>query len=249
MLELYHSGHSTHSVKVRLTLSEKALDYVSHFISIRDNEHLTDAYLAINPHGVVPTLIHDGAIITETTTINEYLEDVFPEVKLRPDDPAARAKMRNVGKVIDEYIRAGTGIYNWKARRANNVAAYSEAEYQQALARVDEPIKRRLYLGARAGGYAEEVLAAHRELTAWGVKELERALADGPWMIGEMYSLADINALASVAHADEHAPDLIGPRLRAWLTRMHERPAVKAVLAPSDEAPSRTHYGESGSIL
>lgn len=50
--------------------------------------------MKINANGQVPVLVDDGAIITEPTVINEYLEDVFPQVRLRPGDPVARAQMR-----------------------------------------------------------------------------------------------------------------------------------------------------------
>jgi glutathione S-transferase len=84
MLELYHAGLTQASVKVRLTLKEKGLAYKSHLLNIPDGEHLTPQYLAINPDGQVPALVHDGVVITETTVINEYLEDAFPEPRLRP---------------------------------------------------------------------------------------------------------------------------------------------------------------------
>ena len=84
MLVLYHSGLTQASIKVRLTLKEKALRYESRFIRLLEQDHLLPEYLAINPDGQVPTLVHDGHVITETTVINEYLDDRFPEPPLRP---------------------------------------------------------------------------------------------------------------------------------------------------------------------
>ena len=57
MLELYHSGLTQASVKVRLTLKEKGLDYKSHFLRLPAGDHLTPEYLAINPDGQVPALV------------------------------------------------------------------------------------------------------------------------------------------------------------------------------------------------
>jgi len=87
MLELYHSGLTQASVKVRLTLKEKGLDYKSHFLRLPAGDHLTPEYLAINPDGQVPALVHDGVVVTETTVINEYIDDVWPEPALSRKTP------------------------------------------------------------------------------------------------------------------------------------------------------------------
>ncbi len=76
-LELYNAPHSTCSQKVRLTLAEKTLDFVEHHVSLWDNEHLTDWYLKLNPNGVVPTLVHGGQPVIDSSVINEYLDEVF----------------------------------------------------------------------------------------------------------------------------------------------------------------------------
>jgi len=52
----------------------------------------------------VPTLVHDGRVIVESTVINEYLDEVFPEVSLKPNDPQARATMRVWTKAVDEVL-------------------------------------------------------------------------------------------------------------------------------------------------
>src|SRR3954452_21919838 len=99
MLVLYHAGLTQASVKVRFTLNEKELGYESHYPSIPEQDHLKPDYLAINPDGQVPTLIHDSQVITETTIINEYLDDAFPDPPLRPMAPVDRARMRRWGQL------------------------------------------------------------------------------------------------------------------------------------------------------
>ena len=49
-------------------------------------------------------LVHDGKVIIESTVINEYIEDVFPDVPLRPSDPYWCARMRIWTKFVDEYL-------------------------------------------------------------------------------------------------------------------------------------------------
>ena len=78
MLELYNTPHSTCSQKVRICLAEKNLEWTDRHVNLATKEHLAPAYLKINPNGVVPTLIHDGAVITDSSVICEYIDEVFP---------------------------------------------------------------------------------------------------------------------------------------------------------------------------
>ena len=78
LLELYHADRSTCSQKVRICLAELGLQYRSRPINLIAGEQLTPAYLAINPNGVVPALVHDDAVIIESTVICEYLCEAFP---------------------------------------------------------------------------------------------------------------------------------------------------------------------------
>ena len=104
MLELYHAGLSQASVKVRTTLKEKGLAYESRYLRLPEGEHLTPEFLAINPDGQVPALVHDGEVITETSVINEYLDDAFPDPPLRPESAIERARMRRWSQIVDEHL-------------------------------------------------------------------------------------------------------------------------------------------------
>src|SRR5687768_12670926 len=95
MIGLYHFWDSFCSFKVRLCLEEKNLPWTSHHIDLMRFENLSPAYLAVNPRGLVPTLEYQGHRIGESSIINEFLDDRFPEKPLRPSDPLARARMRD----------------------------------------------------------------------------------------------------------------------------------------------------------
>jgi len=79
MLELYHSGLSTCSKQVRLALVEKGVPYVSRYVELQHHAHLSAAYLKLNPWGVVPTLVHDGAVIRESSLICSYIDTLKPD--------------------------------------------------------------------------------------------------------------------------------------------------------------------------
>ena len=98
MLELYNFSQSTCSLKVRLCFAEKQLDWVDRRLVSKDHDHLSDWYLKLNPNGVVPTLIHDGRPVYESSVIMGYLEDVFPQASLTPADAYERARKSWLGK-------------------------------------------------------------------------------------------------------------------------------------------------------
>jgi glutathione S-transferase len=93
-LELYNFSASTCSQKVRLCLHEKGLDYTDRILLSSKGEHLSPEYLALNPGGVVPTLVHDGDAIVDSSVILEYLDEVFPEISMMPAGAVAKARLR-----------------------------------------------------------------------------------------------------------------------------------------------------------
>ncbi len=94
MLELYHHGSSVCAAKVRLALAEKGLQWQGHYVDILKGDQFNPEYIKLNPKAVVPTLVHDGYVLQESTVICEYIDDVFAELPLKPADAAGRARMR-----------------------------------------------------------------------------------------------------------------------------------------------------------
>ena len=89
-------------------------------------------YLKLNPNAVVPTLVHDGRVITESTVICEYVDDQWPEHPLKPRDSFGRAQMRLWTKQLDEGLHTAVGIlsfcvafrHQWLARPAEDRAKW-----------------------------------------------------------------------------------------------------------------------------
>ena len=102
MLELYNFQQSTCSQKVRFLLAEKGLEWVDKRLDSRRGEQLKPDYLAINPNGLVPSLVHDGAIILDSSVIMEYLDEIFPDTSMVPADPVSRAHMRKWLRYMEE---------------------------------------------------------------------------------------------------------------------------------------------------
>src|SRR5262249_45571911 len=103
VLEHYHNINSVCAQKVRIALAEKNLEVKEHLLTLRGDQP-DPAYRKLNPNGVVPTLVHDGRPIIESSLILYYLDEAFPKLPLMPSDPALRHRVRLYNKLIDEYV-------------------------------------------------------------------------------------------------------------------------------------------------
>lgn len=99
-MKLYGYFRSSAAFRVRIALNIKGLSYEQAAIHLRRNEQQRDDYLALNPHGLVPTLEDAGMRLTQSLAIIEYLEETRPEPPLLPRDPAGRARVRALAQAV-----------------------------------------------------------------------------------------------------------------------------------------------------
>ena len=136
MLALYHYEPYANSMKCLIALEEKGLKFESRYVDILKFEQHEPAFVAINPNGQVPVLVHDGEVIVESSVINEYLDDVFPEVPLRPADSAERACMRVFSKWNDEILMSSVSMLGWQVRFRPLASGIDKAEFARRMKRV-----------------------------------------------------------------------------------------------------------------
>jgi glutathione S-transferase len=230
MLALYHFDRSTAAQKVRLALAEKGLSWESRYVDpgLGKRQQHEAAYLALNPRGVVPTLVHDGKTIRESQVILEYLEDVFPTPPLRPADPQERATMRLWTKLIDEFIHVDSRtIGQCVAMRFVTLAADPMVR-KQHYAEMPEETRRDNDLINNEHGLDSPLLPGALRRFKRVFQDIERTLADSPWLAGASYSLADISLVVYVSRLASF--QLAGlyqdmPRLQDWHARIAARPA------------------------
>ena len=134
MIDLYHHGSSVCAAKVRFALGEKNLTWQGHYLDILKGDQFAPDYLKLNPKAVVPTLVHDGNVIVKSTVINEYLDDVFPEVALKPNDPQARAAMRVWTKAVDEDLHPACAEVTFSSCHRHIIKRLSPKDYENFLA-------------------------------------------------------------------------------------------------------------------
>ncbi len=101
-LVLYSYWRSSASYRVRMALNLKGLDYEIRPIHlVKDGgQQYADGYLALNPQGLVPTLVDGDTVITQSLAMLEYLEERCPAPALLPSDPAGRARVRAIALAI-----------------------------------------------------------------------------------------------------------------------------------------------------
>jgi glutathione S-transferase len=83
-ITLFHAPNSR-SAGTLVLLEELGASYELHVLNIQAGEQREPAFLAINPMGKVPAILHDGAVVTEQIAIYIYLADLFPQAGLAPD--------------------------------------------------------------------------------------------------------------------------------------------------------------------
>lgn len=231
-LALYHSPKSSASRRVRLFLEEKGADYEAHVIDLSRQQQHSAEYLAINPLGVVPSMVHDGRPLHESGVMCEYLDAVFPDPPLLPADPYDVALMRNWVRHVDGLI--GNLIrFNWRHQLQKKAEVMTDAQLQEMLDRIPSPERKEAWLRVARKPYTEEELAQSRAILVGLLDEMERMIAaEGSrgWLIGGAYSLADIAVAPFVRRIDEEiAPDAMTPARRpgvaAWWAALQARPA------------------------
>lgn len=129
-VELIHYTYfrSSAAFRTRIALNLKGLAHEDVFVHLRKNEQMAEAYTALNPQGLVPTLVHKGHAIGQSLAIIEYLDEVFPEPPFLPGDALGRARVRQITYAVACDIHP---INNLRVRRyLQNRMGHGEAEVQ-----------------------------------------------------------------------------------------------------------------------
>ena len=101
-MELYTYFRSSAAYRVRIALNLKGLkaDYrYVHLVKDGGQQHRPE-YLAVNPQGLVPALVDNGQVLTQSLAIIEYLDETHPEPPLLPKDALGRARVRALAQIV-----------------------------------------------------------------------------------------------------------------------------------------------------
>ena len=237
-LKYYHAEPLANSLKSMVPLIEKGLPWQSIYVDLHKFEQHEPWFTAVNPEGQVPVLDHDGVIITHTSVINEYLEDVFPDVPLRPRDPVGAARMRYWNKFCDEHVMNYVSMHGWHRMVGIIARSVESGEFERLMERIPLPDQRIKWRTARSG-FSEKDLAYATDKILYAVDKVETQLGATAWIAGNDYTLADINFFSMCGVSVERMfPEMEiekrCPLVAAWIERMRTRPAVKRALGGED---------------
>ena len=228
-LELYNFPQSTCSQKVRLSLWEKQIEFTDRPVDSTRREHLSDWYLKLNPNGVVPTLVHDGAVIIDSSVIMEYLEDVFPDPPGSPGDPVGRAHMRKWMRYFEEVPTPAVRVPSFNQYLSKRFDKLSQEQFETCVD--NHPIRKQFYKKMRKEqGFDERETDSAIDRLRQTLSRMEKGLGEsgGPWLMGEMLTLADyciaptidrMNDLGLSGLWDDH--ELV----QSWYKNVKSRPA------------------------
>lgn len=238
MIELHHFPFSTCSQKVRLVLAEKGLDFVSHEVDILSGAQHDPAYVKLNPNRVVPTLLHEGRVLLESTLINQYLDEAFPEPPLLPADALGRHQARIWTKRLDDKVHGATAVVTF-AVGPRNLVLQQPADVREAnIAGIPDPVERAARRSVIEHGVeAPEFTEALRKMIVL-LDQMEAALRGRPdgWLTGPSYGLADAAVLPYVLRLDHLGMTALvaapaRPAVAHWYARSCARPSFATAVA------------------
>lgn len=226
---LYHGLASTCSKKVRLALYEKGVPFESRLLDLQKFEQHEPAFLAINPNGVVPAMVHNGHSIVESSVIAQYVDDTFPGLSLTPADTFDRAEMRLWLKYSDDVAYKAVYIPTWQFMRTRAEEGLKSEKREETLARMPAGERRERWAKMAEGGFSEaEIADAYEKMSALLAK-IDGAVAKTGWLAGSDYSLADIANIPFVDRINNLKPGIVAggdyPNLADWYARLRARPA------------------------
>lgn len=202
MLKLFYAP-GTCALASRIALEEAGADYELARISFADNQQRSDDYLKINPKGRVPALVTDKGILTETPAILIYIAQAFPAANLAMlDDAFEFARLQ----AFNSYIASTVHVNHAHGRRGGRWAN-AQSSFDDMKTKVPE------------------TMAASMRL-------IELDFFEGPWVMGEQYTVADAYLFTMAGWLQGDGVDINDlPIIKDHYQRMSARPAVRRALA------------------
>jgi glutathione S-transferase len=250
MLTLYDFGNSVCCQKVRITLVEKGLAWEAIRVDLFKSEQYDPKYLKMNPKGVVPTLVHDGVPVIESTLICEYIDETFPNPPLVPGSPAERARMRLWSKFVDEGLFEGVTEISFSAMFRERMKSMTPEMRERRFANIGDPRRRDRFMSTYEHGvnspFVLHAIAAYER----AFKLMEQTLTErGPWLCGANPTLADINMMPFVARLSYlgllEAWTGNCPHINAWWSQVQNWPSFRRglqdLITEPEFAEMRTH--------
>jgi glutathione S-transferase len=247
-VHILHFMGSSCSQKLRVFLNLKGIAWQSHHVDLFTNENFRPWFLGINPRGLVPVLVHDGAVHIESNDIVAYLEKTFPSPKLIPagheNQVAALLKHEDdlhldLRTLSFRFVFAPPGPPK-PAEALKSYAANGSGTVQGAIDR-DKQIQIEFWERAAKEGFTDERARASAKKFRAEFDALDKQLVQHPYLMGDDLSVLDIAwliyayrlSLAGYPFARLH------PHVFAWKERLAARPEFAKEIEPLRHSKDR----------
>ncbi len=247
-VHVFHFFLSSCSQKLRIFLNLKGIEWQPHPIDLSKNENLTEWFLGINPRGLLPVLVHDGAVHIESNDIITYLDRAFPKVKLIPrgHESEVASLLKHEDELhmdlrglsfrfvfappgppkspadLERYGHTGSGTVGGKSDRT---AIGEQIDFWKAYAE---------------HGYTDEAARKSAQTFRRAFDELDERLAGKPYLLGDKLTVLDVAWFIYVNRLmlADYPLERLHPRLAAWFADLIARPefAKEVALPPPIKA-------------
>ena len=251
-LHLLHWTTSSCSQKTRIVLNLKGVPWESRLVSLRTNENFGDWFLGINPRGLVPVLVDDGAVHIESNDIIAHLEQKFPSPQLIP--PGKEAEMQRLLHEEDDLhldLRTLTMRFvlppQVSRKNPQALAGYASAApgTVHGVADPRRPIEIDFWNTLAREGITDAAARASATKFQRTLNEMDARLTNHRYLLGETLSLADIAwfIYAYRIQLADYPLVALHPRVGKWFTELMLRPEfAKELEAPGPmEATMKAH--------
>ena len=260
-VHVLHFMGSSCSQKLRIFLNLKKIPWQPHPVDLPGNENFQPWFLGINPRGLVPVLVHDGAVHIESNDIIQYLERTFPTPRLIPaghDNEVAGLLKHEDDLHLDlrtlsfRFVFAPPGppkpaaaLESYRANGAGTV---------QGLMDHEKNVQIEFWQRAAKEGFTDERARASALKFRAEFAALDSTLAKQPYLMGDDLSVLDIAwfiyehrlSLAGYPFAPLH------PHVHAWAERLRARPEFAKEIGRLRDSPEQhdaIHRAQAGKTL
>jgi glutathione S-transferase len=260
-VHVLHFMGSSCSQKLRVFLNLKGIEWQSHPVDLPNYENMQPWFLGINPRGLVPVLVHDGAVHIESNDIIQYLEQKFPAPRLIPaghESEVASLLHHEDDLHLDlrtlsfRFVFAPPGppkpsaaLESYMANGAGTVQGARDHEKQVQI---------EFWQRAAKEGFTDERARVSALRFRAEFDALEKRLAKQPYLMGDGLSVLDIAwliyahrlSLAGYPFARLH------PHVQAWVEKLRAMPEFAEEIGQLRHSPQQLetiHRAQAGKTL
>lgn len=242
MLELYYWEPNTFHLKPLIAFKEKQLEFTGHYYDPTRFEQFSPQFPSSiesthNREYEGPMLINGNTIMCGSFFLLEFIAESASGPKLYSVDPYKRYQIQEWAQVTGTALGIGVSVLGCVKYLMPVLRAPNQELLSSTINRI-EPVERRVRWQELLDGSLDDArLALIRHRLTIPVREIEARLGASAWLVGDHFSIADIDIFSMIWTLPDLAPELVNekdsPRILDYIDRIKQRPAVKSAFSMS----------------